>query len=291
MVDIRDRGTITSGDNGVTLGDFPDWRHVQGVGDNTEVALKGTSYGNTPIPEVRCAIYYISEASMKRLRDRLTRPNDFCPSVVEAACAFLWSSVLQAREVDTAQYPEAKLSITIDTRARMRDPIVSPSYWGNLSEPNAVARMPTEVLSKSYRSDPGNDRWCTTLPDAALKIKQAIGAVDNAAVRRLVGLLNQMPKWTSLTWDVNRWPGPDMLVVCINKLMFNHLDFGSSLGCSEAFRFTVGDTEGKPDGRCLILPPRRKDGRGLEVALQYDEATLQRLNQSEEFMQYFERRN
>ncbi|KAI7339884.1 hypothetical protein KC367_g8190 [Hortaea werneckii] len=290
-LELIDRDSIVSGESGVQLADLPDWRSVTAVGDSPEVALKGTSWGSAPMPKVRYAVYYISEANMKRLRDNLTRPNDICPSVVEAVGAFLWSSVLQVREVDCGRYPEAKLSITIDTRARMRNPTVSSSYWGNLSEPNAVARMPTHLLSHSHKADPGKERWRTTLPDAALRIKQATAAVDNAAVRRLVGLLNQMPKATSLTWNVDRWPGPDMLLVCVNKLPFNSIDFGPQLGCSEALRFTVGDTEGKPDGRCLVLPPRRRDGRGLEVALQYDEQTLERLRQSTEFAEYFEWRN
>ncbi|KAI6888454.1 hypothetical protein KC363_g8280 [Hortaea werneckii] len=290
-LELIDRDSIISGESGVQLADFPDWRSVTDAGDSPEVALKGTSWGSAPMPKVRYAVYYISEANMKRLRDNLTRPNDICPSVVEAVGAFLWSSVLQVREVDCRRYPEAKLSITIDTRARMRNPTVSSSYWGNLSEPNAVARMPTHLLSHSHKADPGKERWRTTLPDAALRIKQATAAVDNAAVRRLVGLLNQMPKATSLTWNVDRWPGPDMLLVCVNKLPFNSIDFGPQLGCSEALRFTVGDTEGKPDGRCLVLPPRRRDGRGLEAALQYDEQTLERLRQSTEFAEYFEWRN
>lgn len=290
-VDVIDRDTVVSGEKGVSLADFPEWRPVQTLGDYSEVALTGTSYGSTPLPKVRYATYFISEANMKRLRDGLTRPNDISPSTIEAVGAFLWSSVLQVREIDTIRYPEAKLSITIDTRARMRGPVVSPSYWGNLSEPNAVARMPTKPLCQPYQSDPEKERWRTTLPDAALRIKQATSAVDNTAVRRLVGLLNQMPKATSLTWNVDRWPGPDMLVVCVNKLLFNHLDFGARLGCSEALRFTVGDTEGKPDGRCLILPPRQKDGRGLEVALQYDVQTLERLKDNREFAQFFEWRN
>ncbi|KAI7628384.1 hypothetical protein KC319_g574 [Hortaea werneckii] len=290
-LELIDRDSIVSGESGVQLSDLPDWRPVTAVGDSQEVALTGTSWGSAPMPKVRYAVYYISEANMKRLRDNLTRPNDICPSVVEAVGAFLWSSVLQVREVDCERYPEAKLSITIDTRARMRNPTVSSSYWGNLSEPNAVARMPTRLLSHPCKADPGRERWRTTLPDAALRIKQATAAVDNAAVRRLVGLLNQMPKATSLTWNVDRWPGPDMLLVCVNKLPFNSIDFGAQLGCSEALRFTVGDTEGKPDGRCLVLPPRRRDGRGLEVALQYDEQTLDRLRQSVEFAEYFEWRN
>lgn len=129
------------------------------------------------------------------------------------------------------------------------------------------------------------------LSTAAFRIKQAIAAVDSTAVRRLVGLLNQMDKATSLTWNVDRWPGPDMLIVCLQGSKFNHIDFGTLLGCSQASRFTVGKTHGKPDGRCFIWPPRHRDGKGIEVMLQYDVETLRRLKACGEFREFFERRN
>lgn len=285
----RSRPTVVSPDLDVKLEDFPDWMPAL----SEEDALKGTSYDPASLPKVKYATYFISAANIKRLRNKLRGIDGIVPSTIEAAGAFLWASVLQAREIDIERYPEAKLSITIDARTRMKDPIVSPMYWGNMSEPNAVARMPTKALCRSFASVPGqsDESWRTTLPEVALRIKRAVAAVDNAAVRRLVGLLNQMPKATSLTWNVDRWPGPDMLIVCINKLLFNDLDFGPDLGFSEAFRFTVGDTEGKPDGRCLVLPPRRNDDGGLEIALQYDTDTLDRLRRSREFAEFFEWRN
>ncbi|KPA36893.1 hypothetical protein FLAG1_10309 [Fusarium langsethiae] len=126
---------------------------------------------------------------------------------------------------------------------------------------------------------------------AACKIRGAIDAVNDKAVRRLVGLLNQMPKSTTLTWNADRYPGPDMLIVCIQDHKYNDLYFGRALGYSAALRVTIGDTEGKPDGRCLILPPRRIDDKGLEIALQYDKGTLQKLKDNTEFSEYFSQRN
>jgi hypothetical protein len=126
---------------------------------------------------------------------------------------------------------------------------------------------------------------------AALRVKQAISAVDSTAVRRLVGLLSQMSTATSLTWNVDRWPGPDMLIVCLNSAKFNHINFGDVLGYSEASRLTVGKPDGKPDGRCFIWPPRRRDGRGMEVCLQYDVETLGRLRRDGGWREFFEWRN
>jgi hypothetical protein len=158
--------------------------------------------------------------------------------------------------------------------------------------------MPTQAFAivpinhpSALEADDDQHESTTTLLKAATRIKTAINAVDNTAVRRLIGIINQMDTCTSLTWNVDRWPGPDMLICCINSLRYNHLDFGSTLGYSEAYRFTVGNTEGKPDGRCLLLPPRRRDGNGMEIMLQYDIHTLQRLKENAEFGSMFEHRN
>jgi hypothetical protein len=131
----------------------------------------------------------------------------------------------------------------------------------------------------------------TTLATATARVKQAIAAVDCTAVRRLVGLLNQMDKATSLTWNVDRWPGPDMLIVWLNGSKFNHIDFGPALGCSEAFRCSIGKPDGRPDGRCFVWPPTHSDGRGMEVTLQYDVETLERLRTCGEFREFFDWRN
>ena len=156
---------------------------------------------------------------------------------------------------------------------------------------NTADEGPFSIYSKTKSSPQTSDPDNASLPTAALRVKQAIAAVDNSAVRRLVGILNQMSKSTSLTWNVDRWPGPDMLIVCLNGAKFNHVDFGPALGCSEATRLTVGAPDGKPDGRCFIWPPRKRDGRGLEVMMQYDANTLQRLKECAEFREFFEWRN
>ena len=154
------------------------------------------------------------------------------------------------------------------------------------------ADLATEIFEPAHITAAREQR-ATLLPlsKAAARVKQAIAAVDSTAVRRLVGLLNQMDKATSLTWNVDRWPGPDMLIVCLNGAKFNHIDFGTLLGCSEASRFSVGKPDGRPDGRCFIWPPRRRDGDGIEVMLQYDVETLGRLRACSEFGEFFEWRN
>ena len=123
-------------------------------------------------------------------------------------------------------------------------------------------------------------------------MRSAIQNVNAPAVQRLAGLLAQLPKTTSITWNVDRWPGPDMLIVCLQSIPFTALDFGPDFGgCCEAFRLQIGDIEGKPDGRCIIFPPRKGDGGGLEVMLQYETSTLDRLDADKGFTRWFERRS
>ena len=328
-ISFLERHSIVSAHDSVKIDEFENWKAVEASG----AFLNPTSFDAEKYPPVQYATYFISDSKLGELRERLASKDGRKASSIEAVGAFLWTHTVRSRNIDLERYPEAKLSVTVDARVRMQSKPVCAMYWGNFSEPNAVARIPTKTLVnrtdaaaaaptapshepitpvedipsavlESLYQQSGTRRpetvptsastdisWSLTLPEASRRIRKAIAAVDDTAVRRLVGLLQQMDKCTSLTWNVDRWPGPDMLMVCLNNTRFNDLDFGPQLGCSEAFRFTVGDTEGKPDGRCLILPPRKKDGRGLEVMLQYDVETLGRLERSEEFGEYFERRN
>lgn len=175
------------------------------------------------------------------------------------------------------------------TRAFCEGPALE-SLTSSLANPNSTVGSP-QSYPRAAPSPQDNTPPPAPLAKAAARIKQAIAAVDSTAVRRLVGLLNQMDKATSLTWNVDRWPGPDMLIVCLNGSKFNHIDFGPALGCSEAFRCSIGKPDGKPDGRCFIWPPRHSDGRGMEVTLQYDVETLERLRGCAEFREFFNWRN
>ncbi|WPG98194.1 Hypothetical protein R9X50_00098100 [Acrodontium crateriforme] len=296
---INERVGIVSPSTGVHLEEFPHWKRTSGM----ESFLDPVSFDGEATP-VRYSIYSISETKSQELRDRLVQEGGVKVSISDAISAFIWVHVLRARNIDTDAYPNSKLSITVDARSRMTDCHVPTGYWGNFSEPNAVACMCTKFMcgEVSEENTTGMDQsvstcdsdealdWSVKLPKAARRVKQAIAAVDNSAVRRLVGLLHQMPKATSLTWNVNRWPGPDMLIVGVNRFPTNIMQYGP-LGYSEATRISIGNTEEKPDGRCILLPAQRGEGRGLEIALQYDFATLDRLKESKQFAEYFTWRN
>lgn len=297
QISFSERSTIVSPIHEVLMDDFPHWRLV----DADIERLVTVPQEPVLTPEVKYSICFISEDNARRLRERLNSVTKARLSCSDALGAFLWMHVLRARNIDTKKYPKAKLSICVDARSRMTDQVVAPTYWGNFCEPNAVATLPTSFLCgenhaateapASSGEAPQAVDWNTRLPKAVLQVRAAIAAVDNTAVRRLVGILNHMPKATSLTWNVDRWPGPDMLIVGLNHMPFNNSYYGPELGTSEAARITIGTERGKPDGRCLLLPPRKRDGKGIEIALYYDVDTLERLRQSCAFGEFVEWRN
>ncbi|KAJ3482117.1 hypothetical protein NLG97_g7652 [Lecanicillium saksenae] len=231
--------------------------------------------------------YFISASKLASLKNEVSGA---CAETklgkLDALSALLWSHVVAARDVDGSKYPEAKLSLTVDCRDRMKNCEIRSNYWGNFAEPNAVAVLPVESLQRG-----AEHATASHYVEAARRVKKALAAVDDTAVRRLNALLKQMPKATTLTWKVNRHPGPDMLLVCLQGHRYNHIYFGKELGYSSAYRGTFGDAEPRPDGRCLILPPRREDEGGLEVLLCYDHQTLDRLENDAQFARYFTRRN
>ena len=275
-INFADRATIITPNLHTSLEDLPDWRLVT----PGEQFLNPTHYDAASLSDLRCAIYYISEERINQLRDAIAE-STLRPSASEAISSLLWLHVVRARNIDLNEYPEAKLSLTVNSRARMSNPIVPKYFWGNMCEPNAVARMPTaDFSSKDF------------LSSATQRVRSAIQNVNAPAVQRLAGLLVRLPKTTSITWNVDRWPGPDMLIVCLQSIPFTALDFGPDFGgCCEAFRLQIGDIEGKPDGRCIMFPPRKGDGRGLEVMLQYETSTLDRLDADKGFTRWFERRS
>ncbi|KAJ4245282.1 hypothetical protein NW762_014152 [Fusarium torreyae] len=275
---------MIEGDQAVELAQFPDWKLTK----DPNCFLCPTAYEPEEHGAVEHAIFSISAEKLILLKKHISNgASEIELSTAEALCAFLWRHVVCARNIDPREYCEAKLSITVDARNRVESPSIPSNFWGNFSEPNAVARAPLINLQHPHAS---GERQSVIYLDLAYRIKRAIASVNNTAVRRLIGLLNQMPKSTTLTWNVDRYPGPDMLIVCLQAHKYNDIYFGHRLGNPSAMRVTVGDTEGQPDGRCIILPPRR-GVHGLEVILQYDVSTLERLENDIQFSYFFVRRN
>jgi hypothetical protein len=153
-ISLLDRKSVINPEADVILGDFPDWKLVQ----ETDQFLNPCDYDPTKSPPVRFATYFVSEDNLRSLRQSQSTESGHAPSSTEAVCAFLWKHVVIARGTDCVKYPETKLSVTVNTRTRMTDPICSPAYWGNLSEPNAVSeaslddRPPSTIIANTTSS-------------------------------------------------------------------------------------------------------------------------------------------
>ncbi|KAF4960443.1 hypothetical protein FGADI_933 [Fusarium gaditjirri] len=190
-----DRSSVVEGEQGVVLEDFPDWK----LTETSSTFLNPTDYEAAEVQSVEHGVFSISAEKLSLLKAHVLKGAiNTKLSTTEAICAFLWRHVVLARQIDPHKYPEAKLSVTVDSRERMENPPLPSNYWGNFAEPNAVARASVAQL----QNEEDGSRIYVEL---ASSVKRAIAAVNNKAVRRLVGLLNQMPKSTSLTWNVDRW--------------------------------------------------------------------------------------
>lgn len=113
------------------MDEFPNWRyadpekvHVMPIKPQEEVET---------IPKAQYAVFYISEERMKALADFIST-DEIKISAVEAIGSFLWQQITMARAIDVKKYPEAKLSVTVDTRRCMDEPVLPTNYWGNFSE-------------------------------------------------------------------------------------------------------------------------------------------------------------
>ncbi|KAH6855928.1 hypothetical protein B0I37DRAFT_366133 [Chaetomium sp. MPI-CAGE-AT-0009] len=135
--------------------------------------------------------WYISAARLQALRDSLGAvAGSGTFTAVEAISALFWKHVSRARCLHDNNEEGTSLFTT-----RLDD------YIGNICEPNAHARVPlSEVCSSATGA---------SLATLASAIRAATEAVDEAAVRTYIGLVNTLPAVTDLTWNYNGFPGPD----------------------------------------------------------------------------------
>jgi hypothetical protein len=173
-----------------------------------------------------------------------------------------------ARNIDPYRYSEVKLSIIIDTRGYTKNPNILSNYWENFIELNIVARLPVTSLLEGI-SLLSISKYLINIIylEAVYYIHRAIAIVDNKVVRYLIGLLNQIPKSTILIWNINHYPGLDILLIYIQGYKYNNIYFGYKLGYPSVLRCTIGNIKGKPDSCYLILPSRHNNSKGLKIVL------------------------
>ncbi|EAQ87857.1 hypothetical protein CHGG_04476 [Chaetomium globosum CBS 148.51] len=212
--------------------------------------------------------WYLSSESLQSLRDSLGADGNsgaFTP--VEAVSALFWKHISRARGLlDRSEEGATSLFTTrLEFRARLLPPL-SGDYIGNICEPNAHARLPLSELCSPATG--------TSLAKVASAIRAATEAVDDAAVRTYIGLINTLPAVTDLTWNYNGFPGPDFGVTDVSGLDICRTDWGPSLGAPVCLRLAYRE------GGLLYLFPIDPQG-GLEVQALCEPDALEKLKADE----------
>lgn len=217
--------------------------------------------------------WYLSSASLQSLRDSLGADSDSGVfTSVEAVSALFWKHVSRARGLlERGEEGATSLFTTrLEFRARLLPPL-SGDYVGNICEPNAHARLPlSELCSPSTGA---------SLAKVASAIRAATEAVDDAAVRTYIGLVNALPAVTDLTWNYNGFPGPDFGVTDVSGLDICRTDWGPVLGSPVSLRLAYRE------GGLLYLFPMDPQG-GLEVQTLCEPDAVERLKSDEEMAKF-----
>jgi len=143
----------------------------------------------------------------------------------EAVSALIWKRLSIARTLHRSSAKYSLLSLVCDYRSRLRPPFAA-DFIGNICEPNACVRLScSELCSESGE----------TLGRIAESIKEAYERMDDNAARAFVGLLKSLPAATDLTRDLDRFPGPDLVICDMSGMKDLDQDWGPNLGAQSAF--------------------------------------------------------
>ncbi|KAK3904813.1 transferase family-domain-containing protein [Staphylotrichum tortipilum] len=281
----RERWRLSYGSRNATLADLPDY-----VAD--AAARSPLSAGSAHLHDrVNCvetpfviSTWYLSAAALQSLRSVLgavsAANESFTP--VEAVSALVWRHVTRARFLRVPSEEDADgadgagqlkgtslFSTRLDFRARLRPPLPG-DFIGNVCEPNARARVPqSEVCAPGPRA----------LVALASAIRAGTEAVDDAVVRAYIGLVNELPAVTDLTWGYDLFPGPDLGVTDLSGLDSLRADWGRRLGAPECVRLAT-----RENGLVYIFPIDREGG--FEVQVQCEAEALDRMKRDGEFTEY-----
>ncbi|KAK4105142.1 hypothetical protein N658DRAFT_493260 [Parathielavia hyrcaniae] len=275
-----ERWRLNIGTRGATLADLPDYK-VDAAARSPLSA--GSTHLHDRIDPVAVpfviSTWYFSAAALQSLRSVLEAASAAGESftTVEAVSALAWRHVTRARflprggDGDGAGPLEGTslFSTRLDFRARLRPPLPG-DFIGNVCEPNARARVAlSEVCA------PGHG----PLAALASAIRGATEAVDDDAVRAHIGIVNELPAVTDLTWGYDLFPGPDLGVTDLSGLDSLRADWGRRLGAPECVRLAT-----RENGLVYIFPVDR-DG-GFEVQVQCEAEAVEKLQRDGEFTEY-----
>ncbi|KAJ0414845.1 transferase family-domain-containing protein [Aspergillus carlsbadensis] len=269
----RDRWRLDHGLRDVTVDDLPEYTIDSSARQSATGSILLDREQPVTVPYT-VSTWYLSADSLKSLRNSLAQAeteNAAQFTKVEAVSALVWKHASIARQLDQIHPDGSSLFTTrLDFRARTKPPF-SDSFIGNINEPTARVRIPlSEVCA------PSTPESLVTLAEA---IRVATESTGEKSVRTLIGLINDAPAVTDVTWKYNYFPGPDIGVTDISGIESRKQDWGGALGTPVLLRSYSRETG------LLYLFPQDKDG-GFEIQFQCEMEAVEKLKKDEIFSKY-----
>jgi hypothetical protein len=269
----RDRWRLDHGLRDVTVDDLPEYTIDSSARQSPGGSILLDREQPVTVPYT-VSTWYFSADSLKSLRNSLAQAeteNAAQFTKVEAVSALVWKHASIARQLDQIHPDGSSLFTTrLDFRARTKPPF-SDNFIGNINEPTARVRIPlSEVCA------PSTPESLVTLAEA---IRVATESTGEKSVRTLIGLINDAPAVTDITWKYNYFPGPDIGVTDISGLEARKQDWGGALGTPVLLRSYSRETG------LLYLFPQDKDG-GFEIQFQCEMEAVEKLKKDEIFSKY-----
>ncbi|XWW94240.1 hypothetical protein V2A60_002183 [Cordyceps javanica] len=275
----RDRWRLTCGPRNVDAGHLSSYQ----INPDVRTPLSAATAHLLDRPNVtdvaaELSTWYFSKKALNALRTTLGSVGIDGSNAVqftngEAVSALVWKHLSLARLLhQEPAYHSSLFASRIDFRGRAK-PTFSDDFIGNINEPNARVRMCLDEVCSA--SNP------QSLAMLAMAVREAIGSMDENAMRDFIGLVEGLPAVTDLYWDYNSFPGPDLVVTDMSGMDTLRQDWGAALGHPVCIR------SGSREKGVAYFLPQDKDG-GFEVQLQCTGEDLGRLKADELFTEYAE---
>ncbi len=254
------------------------WRFL-GVDSVVDIPKSLNAKSSTPpAPKTETSIFYMSGASLLKLKHAGTANGATGVTANDALMAFLWRSITSARfpqgDPIYAKSETAILDTTFDGRANF-SAACPPDYLGN------VVLMNTTYLSLASLTSTS-----TLLSTIAFEIRKSLNTISTSQVHSAMTLAASIPDCRHLTFPFATFAGTELCITSTVNMPLFELNFGAAFG-----------NEGKPESirspksefssicrRCVVLP-RRTNG-GFEILISLVEEEMWRLMANDEFKQY-----
>ncbi|KAF1349546.1 transferase family-domain-containing protein [Delphinella strobiligena] len=256
-----DRHPLSHGNTDVTIDKTP------GLSWAKDAALPDFPKG---IPRFTWAIWNISAERAAKLKEMASAPDSAMSWVSsgDAYTALLWKRYAAARtKSDTSS--ASKLWFPVDFRKRLDTPLPS-TYIGNSVLPCVAPSTTADLATESLYS-------------TALRIRQSVHGLTEKVIRDHIGLINEVPKLSDITFNVNLF-GTDLAITNWSGLGYLETEWGSAMGKPQFLRRT-GDSA--VFGGVAVVQPRDQHG-GFNLMTLFEVETTEALKKDELFREYFE---